>query len=127
MGGTSTDVSRYYCGYDYSYLTSVGGISIVSPALAIETIAAGGGSICTFDGFKLTVGPESAGADPGPACYGSGGPLTLTDVNVLLGKIDPERFGIPLNISASKVISLARISLGGSYFCSTYTCSLYRL
>ena len=59
--------------------------------LAIETVAAGGGSICDFDGIKLVVGPQSAGADPGPACYGRGGPLTVTDLNVWLGRIVPER------------------------------------
>ena len=96
MGGTSTDVSRYGKKYDYKFEHEVGGAKIVSPALAIETVAAGGGSICYFDGFKLCVGPESAGAYPGPACYGAGGPLTITDVNLLSGRLDPEQFGIPV-------------------------------
>jgi 5-oxoprolinase (ATP-hydrolysing) len=97
MGGTSTDVSRYAGTYDYVYQTRVGDQTINSPAIYIETVAAGGGSICSFDGFKFSVGPESEGADPGPACYGAGGALTLTDVNLLLGRIYPGKFGIPVN------------------------------
>lgn len=96
MGGTSTDVSRYGNKYDYRFEHEVGGAKIVSPALSIETVAAGGGSICHYDGFKLCVGPESAGAFPGPACYGAGGPLTITDINLLSGRLDPEQFGIPV-------------------------------
>ncbi len=96
MGGTSTDVSLYDKRYAYRYESKVGEIKIFSPSLAIETIAAGGGSICDFDGHRLIVGPHSAGASPGPACYGSGGPLTITDVNLLLGRADAEFFSIPL-------------------------------
>ncbi|MBP9925543.1 MAG: hydantoinase B/oxoprolinase family protein [Cyclobacteriaceae bacterium] len=96
MGGTSTDVSLYNNQYSYRYESKVGDIRILSPSLDIETIAAGGGSICNFDGYKLTVGPHSAGASPGPACYGSGGPLTITDVNLLLGRADADFFSIPL-------------------------------
>ncbi len=96
MGGTSTDVSLYDNQYAYRYESKVGEIKILSPSLSIETIAAGGGSICDFDGFRLTVGPHSAGASPGPACYGSGGPLTITDVNLLSGRTDAELFSIPL-------------------------------
>jgi 5-oxoprolinase (ATP-hydrolysing) len=96
MGGTSTDVSLYDNQYAYRYESKVGEIKILSPSLSIETIAAGGGSICDFDGFRLTVGPHSAGASPGPACYGSGGPLTITDVNLLLGRADAQLFSIPL-------------------------------
>ena len=96
MGGTSTDVSRYDGEYDYRYDLEVGGAHIFSPALSIETVAAGGGSLCYYDGFKLSVGPESAGANPGPACYGAGGPMTITDVNLLLGRLDPAAFGIPV-------------------------------
>ena len=73
---------------------------IVAPMLAIETVAAGGGSICRFDGVKLVVGPDSAGADPGPACYGRGGPLTVTDCNLFLGRILPEHFPFPLDRAA---------------------------
>ncbi len=102
MGGTSTDVSLYDGRYDYRYESKVGEQKILSPSLAIETIAAGGGSICDFDGYRFTVGPESAGASPGPACYGAGGPFTITDVNLLLGRIDPENFAIPLNLNHAK-------------------------
>ncbi len=101
MGGTSTDTARYDGGYDVEYTTRVGGIEMASPTLAIETVAAGGGSICGFDGARLTVGPDSAGAFPGPACYGKGGPLTLTDVNLLLGKLDPAAIGIPIDADAA--------------------------
>lgn len=97
MGGTSTDAARFDGAYDYQFVTKVGNAEMASPALAIETVAAGGGSICSFDGNKLTVGPESAGALPGPACYGAGGPLTITDVNLLLGKLDPSAMGIPIH------------------------------
>ena len=96
MGGTSTDVSRIDGSFDYRYELEVGDARINSPAIAIETVAAGGGSICGFDGYKLFVGPESAGAYPGPACYGAGGPLTITDVNLLLGRLDIRQFGIPV-------------------------------
>ena len=96
MGGTSTDVSRIDGKLDYRFDLEVGDARINCPAIAIETVAAGGGSICWFDGYKLSVGPESAGASPGPACYGAGGPLTLTDVNLLAGRLDTSRFGIPV-------------------------------
>jgi 5-oxoprolinase (ATP-hydrolysing) len=97
MGGTSTDVARYDGGFDLEYETEKAGVRIVAPMLAIETVAAGGGSICAFDGVKLVVGPDSAGADPGPACYGRGGPLAVTDLNFYLGKILPRHFPFPLN------------------------------
>ena len=97
MGGTSTDVSRFDGTYELEFETQKAGVRIVSPMLAIETVAAGGGSICGFDGVKLFVGPQSAGADPGPACYGRGGPLTVTDVNLFLGKIVASRFPFPLD------------------------------
>ncbi len=102
MGGTSTDVSLYDKKYSYRYESKVGEVSILSPSLSIETIAAGGGSICDFDGHRLSVGPHSAGATPGPACYGSGGPLTITDVNLLLGRADSGLFSIPLYLERSK-------------------------
>jgi 5-oxoprolinase (ATP-hydrolysing) len=97
MGGTSTDVSRFDGSYDLEFETKKAGVRVVAPMLAIETVAAGGGSICAFDGVKLMVGPDSAGADPGPACYGRGGPLTVTDVNLYVGKILPARFPFPLD------------------------------
>ena len=96
MGGTSTDVARIDGDYEYQFEHRVGDVQLMAPALAIESVAAGGGSICWFDGQRLRVGPRSAGASPGPACYGAGGPLTLTDVNLLLGRLDPERFRIPI-------------------------------
>jgi 5-oxoprolinase (ATP-hydrolysing) len=108
MGGTSTDVARWDGDFEYLFEHRVGDAHLVAPALAIESVAAGGGSICSFDGAQLKVGPESAGAWPGPACYGAGGPLTLTDVNLILGRIDPSRFEIPLNPQAAAA-ALARL------------------
>ncbi|MCC5833848.1 MAG: hydantoinase B/oxoprolinase family protein [Opitutales bacterium] len=96
MGGTSSDVSRWRDRYRILHRHRVGDATIAAPALAIETVAAGGGSICGYDGEKFFVGPESAGAFPGPACYGRGGPLTITDVHLLLGCLDPRGFGIPV-------------------------------
>jgi 5-oxoprolinase (ATP-hydrolysing) len=96
MGGTSTDVSRFNKIPEYSFEVQIGGANIQAPTISIETVAAGGGSICSFDGHKLTVGPESAGAFPGPACYGAGGPLTITDINLLSGRMDSEQFNIPV-------------------------------
>jgi 5-oxoprolinase (ATP-hydrolysing) len=101
MGGTSTDVSRYDAGFDMVEAHTVGSARLFAPALRIETVAAGGGSVCDFDGRQLVVGPHSAGAVPGPACYGAGGPLTVTDVNLLLGRLDPARFGVPMFVEAA--------------------------
>lgn len=100
MGGTSTDVARWGGRFDYESETTKAGIRIMTPVLSIETVAAGGGSICHFDGVRLHVGPASAGADPGPACYGSGGPLTVTDLNVWLGRVLPEHFPFELDVDA---------------------------
>lgn len=100
MGGTSTDVARFDGQLAYQFETEKAGVKLAVPTLAIETIAAGGGSVCHFDGVKLVVGPQSAGADPGPACYGRGGPLTVTDVNLYLGKLIPEHFPFPLDYQA---------------------------
>ncbi|HJN90618.1 MAG TPA: hydantoinase/oxoprolinase family protein, partial [Verrucomicrobiota bacterium] len=102
MGGTSTDVCRYDGNFDYQFEHRVGRARVLAPVLAIETVAAGGGSICGFNGDELFVGPESAGANPGPACYGAGGPLTITDVNLLLGRLDPTQFGIPVDVNAAQ-------------------------
>ncbi|RMH18744.1 MAG: hydantoinase/oxoprolinase family protein, partial [Acidobacteria bacterium] len=102
MGGTSTDVSRFAGRHAYRFEHRVGDATLAAPALEIETVAAGGGSICRADGRQLKVGPESAGADPGPAAYGAGGPLTLTDANLLLGRLDPARFGLPLSSQAAR-------------------------
>jgi len=113
MGGTSTDVARWDGDFEYLFEHRVGDAHLVAPALAIESVAAGGGSICSFDGAQLKVGPESAGAWPGPACYGAGGPLTLTDVNLILGRLDPERFEIPLvPAAASAVLARLRKEMG---------------
>ena len=92
MGGTSTDVSHYAGAYERTFETAIDGVRLRAPMMKLHTVAAGGGSICVFDGLRFRVGPESAGADPGPACYGRGGPLTVTDCNVLLGRIRPDRF-----------------------------------
>ena len=92
MGGTSTDVSHYAGAYERTRGTTIAGVRLHTPMLDIHTVAAGGGSICRFDGMRLRVGPESAGAIPGPACYGRGGPLTVTDCNLLLGRVQPDLF-----------------------------------
>jgi len=92
MGGTSTDVSHYAGEFERQYETEVAGVRMRAPMLSIHTVAAGGGSILAFDGSRYRVGPDSAGADPGPACYRRGGPLTLTDANVMLGRVQPGSF-----------------------------------
>ncbi len=124
MGGTSTDVSRFDGSYELEYETEKAGVRLVAPMLAIETVAAGGGSICRFDGVKLVVGPDSAGADPGPASYGRGGPLTITDVNFYLGRIPPRHFPFFLSreavegrlseIAAEVAAAGTRLTLGRS-------------
>jgi 5-oxoprolinase (ATP-hydrolysing) len=111
MGGTSTDVSLLVDGEaERAFETRVAGVRVRAPMLRIHTVAAGGGSRCRFDGFRLTVGPESAGADPGPLAYGrrdaSGRrlarELTLTDANVFLGRLPPDRFPLPLDLDAAR-------------------------
>lgn len=110
MGGTSTDVARIVDGQpDYRFSTTIGPFELQLPSLAIETVAAGGGSICWFDALtgQLRVGPHSAGATPGPACYGATPPgtlpnLTITDVNLLLGRLHPQQFGIPVFIDSAQ-------------------------
>ncbi|MDE0820598.1 MAG: hydantoinase B/oxoprolinase family protein, partial [Opitutales bacterium] len=92
MGGTSTDVSHYDGELERTFETEVAGIRMRAPMLQVHTVAAGGGSILRFDGGRFQVGPDSAGADPGPACYRRGGPLTVTDANVMVGKLRPELF-----------------------------------
>ncbi|MGB3199850.1 MAG: hydantoinase B/oxoprolinase family protein [Nodosilinea sp.] len=92
MGGTSTDVSHYRGEYERTFETEVAGVRLRAPMMAIHTVAAGGGSIVSFDGSRYRVGPESAGAYPGPACYRHGGPLAVTDCNVMVGKLQPEFF-----------------------------------
>jgi 5-oxoprolinase (ATP-hydrolysing) len=111
MGGTSTDVSLIVDGeVERVFETSIAGIHVRQPTLRVHSIAAGGGSLCRFDGFRLTVGPESAGADPGPLCYGlrrespksAGEGLTLTDVNVLLGRLPEDRFPLALHLEPAR-------------------------
>ncbi|WP_284614319.1 hydantoinase B/oxoprolinase family protein [Aquabacterium humicola] len=92
MGGTSTDVSHFAGAFERAFETQVAGVRMRAPMMSIHTVAAGGGSIISFDGARLRVGPESAGANPGPACYRRGGPLAVTDANVMLGKIQPAHF-----------------------------------
>jgi 5-oxoprolinase (ATP-hydrolysing) len=92
MGGTSTDVAHFAGEYERSPETEIAGVRVCVPMMAIHTVAAGGGSRLQFDGTRLRVGPESAGAHPGPACYRNGGGLTVTDCNVMLGRIQPEFF-----------------------------------
>ncbi|MGB3137713.1 MAG: hydantoinase B/oxoprolinase family protein [Nodosilinea sp.] len=92
MGGTSTDVSHYNGEYERTFETEVAGVRLRAPMLSIHTVAAGGGSVLSFDGARYRVGPESGGAAPGPACYRQGGRLTVTDCNVILGKLQPEFF-----------------------------------
>lgn len=113
MGGTSTDVARIQEQPDYRFSTPIGPFELQLPSLAIETVAAGGGSVCWFEEHgntsgQLRVGPHSAGASPGPACYGAGGPLTITDVNLLLGKLHPKQFGIPVFLEKAQA-ALANI------------------
>ncbi len=110
MGGTSTDVAHFAGEYERAFVTEVAGVRLRAPIMQIHTVAAGGGSICTFDGSKFRVGPESAGANPGPAAYRRGGPLTVTDCNVMVGKLRPELFPLifgpngnePLDVDAVK-------------------------
>ena len=92
MGGTSTDVTHYAGEYERAFVTEVAGVRLRAPMMRIHTVAAGGGSICRFDGSRFRVGPESAGANPGPAAYRRAGPLTVTDCNVIVGKLDPALF-----------------------------------
>lgn len=101
MGGTSTDVSRIDGDLEYDWSVEIADLELVTSAVAIHTVAAGGGSICRYARGAIQVGPESAGASPGPACYGGGGPLTLTDCNLLLGRLDERHFGIPLDRGAA--------------------------
>ena len=106
MGGTSTDVAHFNGEYEREFETEIAGIRLRSPVMAIHTVAAGGGSIVFFDGARYRVGPESAGANPGPACYRNGGPLTVTDCNVMLGKIQPDFFPKVFGLNGDLPIAL---------------------
>ena len=92
MGGTSTDVAHFAGAYERAFETQIAGVRLAVPMLRVHTVAAGGGSIITYDGTRFRVGPESAGANPGPRCYRRGGPLTVTDANVMVGKLDAAYF-----------------------------------
>jgi len=107
MGGTSTDVSHYAGEFEREFETQVAGVRVRAPMMSIYTVAAGGGSIVQFDGARLRVGPHSAGANPGPACYRRGGPLTVTDANVLLGKIQPRYFPHVFGPAANEPLDVA--------------------
>ena len=110
MGGTSTDVCRFAGALERRDVAQVAGVRLRAPMLDVESIAAGGGSILAFDGLRARVGPASAGADPGPAAYGRGGPATVTDANLVLGRLDaacfPPVFGMsgeaPLDLGAAR-------------------------
>ncbi len=106
MGGTSTDVWHYNGDYERVLDAQVAGVRLRVPMMHIHTVAAGGGSVCTFDGGKLRVGPESAGANPGPACYRRGGPLAITDCNLLLGKLLPDHFPAVFGPGADQPLSI---------------------
>jgi len=107
MGGTSTDVSHFAGQYERTFETQVAGVRMRAPMMSIHTVAAGGGSILHFDGARMRVGPDSAGAQPGPACYARGGPLTVTDCNVLLGRIQPEYFPAVFGASGKSPLDAA--------------------
>ena len=117
MGGTSTDVTHFDGEFERSFETEVAGVRMRAPMMRIHTIAAGGGSILKFEDGRFQVGPESSGANPGPACYRRGGPLSVTDCNVLLGKIQPDHFPSvfgrggdePLDVGAARV-AFARLT-----------------
>ena len=100
MGGTSTDVSHFAGEFEREFETQVAGVRMRAPMMSIHTVAAGGGSILEFDGARFRVGPQSAGANPGPACYRRGGPLAVTDANVMVGKIQPRYF--PQGVRAAR-------------------------
>ncbi|HSX91318.1 MAG TPA: hydantoinase B/oxoprolinase family protein [Hydrogenophaga sp.] len=105
MGGTSTDVSHYAGAFEREFETQVAGVRMRAPMMSIHTVAAGGGSILSFDGSRFRVGPESAGANPGPASYRRGGPLAVTDANVMLGKIQPAFFPKVFGPQANEALS----------------------
>jgi len=104
MGGTSTDVSHYAGAFEREFETRVAGVRMRAPMMSIHTVAAGGGSILHFDGARYRVGPDSAGATPGPASYRRGGPLTVTDANVMLGKIQPRHFPHVFGVSGTEAL-----------------------
>ncbi|MFN8839071.1 MAG: hydantoinase B/oxoprolinase family protein [Burkholderiales bacterium] len=112
MGGTSTDVSHFAGEFERVFDTQVAGVRLRAPMMSIHTVAAGGGSILHFDGARLRVGPDSAGANPGPACYRRGGPLTVTDANVMLGKVQPEHFPKVFGPAADQALDREAVERG---------------
>ncbi|MBP6745643.1 hydantoinase B/oxoprolinase family protein [bacterium] len=110
MGGTSTDVCYFQGVYERLFETIIDGIRVRAPMLAVHTVAAGGGSILSFDGARFLVGPQSAGAQPGPACYGHGGPATVTDANLVLGRISPAHFPQTFGIDHQQPLDLVAAS-----------------
>jgi len=112
MGGTSTDVSHFAGTYERSFETEVAGVRMRAPMMDIHTVAAGGGSICSYREGRFQVGPESAGADPGPACYRRGGPITVTDCNVMLGKLTPAHFPPVFGPSGSEPLDVDAVRQG---------------
>ncbi len=110
MGGTSTDVSHFAGEYERVFTSRIAGVRLRAPMLDIHTVAAGGGSVLHFDGSRYRVGPDSAGADPGPACYRGGGPLAVTDANVMLGRIQPAHFPAGVRPRTATSPSTARSS-----------------
>lgn len=111
MGGTSTDVSHYDGTYERTDETTIAGVRVRVPMLEVHTVAAGGGSILHFDGQRLRVGPDSSGADPGPRAYGRGGPLSVTDCNVLLGKLKPDFFPAVFGPNGDQPLDVAAVRL----------------
>jgi len=109
MGGTSTDVSHYAGEFEREFETQVAGVRMRAPMMSIHTVAAGGGSLLAYDGARFRVGPESAGANPGPASYRRGGPLAVTDANVMLGKIQPRFFPRVFGPNADEALSLETV------------------
>ncbi len=109
MGGTSTDVSHYDGIYERTYETVVAGVRMRTPMMNIHTVAAGGGSVLHYDGSRFRVGPDSAGADPGPCCYRNDGPLTVTDCNLLLGYLNPEYFPATFGKTADQPLDLSSV------------------
>ncbi|MDB5511206.1 MAG: 5-oxoprolinase [Enterovirga sp.] len=116
MGGTSTDVSHFDGEYERAFETEVAGVRMRAPMMLIHTVAAGGGSILHFDGRRFTVGPDSAGADPGPRCYRRGGPLAVTDANVMVGKLSPATFPRIFGPGGDEPLDLASVQAGFAAF-----------
>ncbi|MGF1481276.1 MAG: hydantoinase B/oxoprolinase family protein [Cyanophyceae cyanobacterium] len=116
MGGTSTDVAHYSGEYERRFETEIAGARLRTPMMSIHTVAAGGGSVVRFDGSRYRVGPESAGANPGPACYGRGGPLTITDCNVMVGKLQPKFFPQVFGPDAKAPLDIAVVQKKFSQF-----------